>query len=65
MELHHLIIQKNLTDWYTVPTTTTKILKEDIGEPIAKQYVRAITGMTTTDEYNEKLFLPQNNAKQQ
>ena len=40
-------------------------LKEDISEPIAKRYFREITGMTTRDEYDEKVFLPHHTSKHQ
>ena len=39
--------------------------KEDIGEPIARRYVIDITGMTTRDDNNEKLLLPQHTSKHQ
>ena len=40
-------------------------LKEYIGEPIVKRSVRDITGMTTRDDNNEKLFLPPHTSKHQ
>ena len=35
-------------------------LKEDIGEPIATIYFKDITGTTTIDDNEEKLFFPHN-----
>ena len=40
-------------------------LKEDIGEPIATRYVRDITGMTTRDDNDGKVFLAHHTSNHQ
>ena len=40
-------------------------LKEDIGEPIAKRYVRDITNMTTRDDKDGKVFLAHHTSNHQ
>ena len=40
-------------------------LKEDIGETISTIHVRDITGITTIDDNNNKLFLPHHTSKHQ
>ena len=42
-----------------------KQLKEDIGEHIAKIYVRYITDIETRDDDNEKVFLPHHTSNRQ
>ena len=40
-------------------------LKEDIGETISTRYVREITGMTTRDDNDNKVFLPHHTSNHQ